>query len=72
MIFSHKQQIEWLEEQKKNVSSVSERQMLSSMLASIYDSQSHRTISNNMVKVEMNHARYVRYMELVVNPDNLK
>lgn len=68
-IKTHNAQLDFLEKKVKEASSVEERSLLNSIKNSVYDSKSHITGSNNMVRVEMNHDRYVRYMQLVVNPD---
>jgi hypothetical protein len=69
MEFSHNEQLEWIKKLKKNHKSITELRMLTSIEASIYDSKSHIVLSNNMVHITMNHARYKKYIELVVTPE---
>jgi len=68
MKFTHAQQLEWIEDLSKNTSSTMERNMLNSILTSIYDSKSHITTTNNMVHITMSHDRYKAYMEKIVTP----
>lgn len=72
MQFTHQQQIEYLETQKRQVASPLERTMLHDILVSVLDSKSHRTVTGNMVRCEMNYSRYKRYMTLVVEPERFE
>lgn len=69
MEFSHNEQLEWIKELKRNYKSISELKMLNAIETSIYDSKSHIVEANNMVHITMNHARYKKYIELVVTPE---
>ncbi|MBN2747421.1 MAG: hypothetical protein JXR34_11905 [Bacteroidales bacterium] len=46
--------------------------MISSIITSVLDSKSHVTISGNMIRCEMNLARYKKYMKLVVEPERIE
>lgn len=69
MIFSHSQQLQWIKQQKENANSSLELAMMNAVESSIYDSKSHIVETNNMVRVTMNHARYKKYIDLVVTPE---
>lgn len=69
MEFTHNQQIEHLETLQHEAKSPLERTMLNDIRVSVLDSRSHRTMSGNMIRVEMNYERYKKYMKLVVEPE---
>lgn len=72
MQFTHEQQIEHLEDLKRQATSPIERTILHDILISVLDSKSHRTITGNMIRCEMNYARYKKYMVLVVEPERFE
>lgn len=69
MQFSHKQQIEHLEEKFREANSQLERTMINDILVSVLECKGHYVISGGMVHLTMSYNRYKKFMVDVVTPE---